>query len=165
MTSPIPRLQPIRPDDPAGWPDTLSDPARRLLEYWASRCDGGRYPARADIEPGALRDVLPWIFIVECLPGEVTDYRFRLVGTRIAAIEGECTGRRLSDMFPDRTKYARLWKQYDACGAGRILIRHENLGWKGKTHINYQVVLLPLRGETGEVEHLIGAAYSTLSVD
>lgn len=156
----------VRPDDPAGWPEDLSAPVAGLLHYWISKCVRGRYPRRADIAPGEIRDLLPYLYIVERLAGPQSDYLFRLVGTEIVKVEGECTGQRLSELFPDRGGYAAIWRQYDDACRGRIRVRYQDLGWKGKKHIDYETVLLPLRGdhkrsEEGDVAFLIGVAYAT----
>ncbi len=163
MVETIFKLVPIRPTDPDSWPDILTGPVKRLLEYWVSKNHAGRYPGLADIEPREIVPILPYIFIVDRLDSGKSDYRFRLVGTQIVEIEGECTGRFLSGMFPDRDRYADIWKQYDECCLGTIYVRHQNLGWKGKMYIDYETVLLPLHGNGGNVDNLIGAAHGMLS--
>lgn len=162
MAKPISKLVPIRPTDLGSWPATLSGPAKELLEYWVSKCDADKYPVRSAIEPSKIKRILPYIFIVERLDGEKSDYRFRLVGTGIVDIEGECTGRLLSELFPDRDKYSNVWKQYDECCMGVTYIRHQTLGWRGKKYIEYETVLLPLYGDGENVDYLIGTAYAAL---
>jgi hypothetical protein len=132
------------------------------LEYWVSKCDAGRYPSRSAIEPGKIAHILPYIFIIERSDGEKSDYRFRLVGTQIVNIEGERTGRLLSELFPDRDRYRDVWKQYDECCMGVTYARYQNLGWTGKKYIEYETVLLPLSGDAGNVDYLIGIAYARL---
>ena len=162
MTDNLPELTPIQPADSGAWPETLSDPSRVLLKYWSSKCHGRGFPNRSEIEPRDITKILPHIFIVENLGGEESDYRFLLVGTYIVGIEGECTGRLLSEMFPDRDRHANLWKQYDDCCSGAIYVRRDNLGWREKKFIDYDVVLLPLYGRDENVEYLIGAAHGTV---
>lgn len=161
MAETIFKLVPIRPTDLGSWPESLSGPAKRLLEYWVSKNHAGRYPGRSAIEPREIIHILPHIFIVDRLDGGKSDYRFRLVGTQIVAIEGECTGRLLSEMFPDRDRYSEIWKQYDECCLGVTYVRYQNLGWKGKKYIDYETVLLPLRGDGGNVDYLIGTSHGT----
>lgn len=152
-------IAPVDPADPDSWPGSLSGPAQALLRYWLSkRGAGGLYPSLADIMPSDILDILPHIFIVDCLGGAPGDYQFRLVGTEIVATEGECTGMVLSELFPDRMKNATIWSQYDDCRKGKVHIRRQNLGWRGKTYINYETLLLPLAGVDGDVVHLIGTA-------
>jgi len=154
-------LAPVRPAEPGSWPPTLLPPTKGLLEYWVSKCNNGKYPKRSDIEPGDITRILPYIFMVERANSGQSDYRFLLVGTEIVNIEGECTGQMLSELFPDREKYADVWKQYDESCKGRIYIRYQSLGWKGKQHIEYETVLLPLCGADEDVRYLIGTAYAS----
>jgi len=149
----------IRPSDKNSWPESLSDPATVLLEYWVSKCADGRFPDRSEIEPRDIKSILPYIFIVERLDGKESDYRFRLVGTQIVENEGECTGQRLSEIFGDRRRYADVWRQYDESCRGVIHVRNENLGWLEKAFIDYEVVLLPLCGADQDVRFLIGTAH------
>lgn len=151
-------LAPVRPTEPGSWPPTLLPPTKELLEYWVSKCENGKYPRRPDIEPGEITRILPYIFMVERSDSGKSDYRFLLVGTEIVKVEGECTGQMLSEFFPDREKYADVWKQYDESCKGRIHVRYQSLGWKGKQHIEYETVLLPLYGDDEDVRYLIGTA-------
>ena len=158
-------LTAVQPFEPDSWPPELSTPTVTLLKYWASKCGDGQYPQRSDIEPGEITRILPYIFIVQRSVNGKSDYRFILVGTEIVKIEGECTGQLLSELFPDRERYADTWKQYDESCSGAIYVRHQNLGWKGKKYIEYETVLLPLRGDGENVEYLIGTAYAALLPD
>ena len=161
MEKSIDALAELSPGDRNSWPSTLSEPARELLEYWISKCRNGWFPLRSAIEPREIVDILPYIFAVERLDRENSDYRFQLVGTRIVEVEGECTGKLLSELFPDRDRYADIWKQYDQACAGVIHVRHENLGWRSRDFINYEVLLLPLCGRDEKVGYLIGTAHGS----
>ena len=97
--------------------------------------------------------------VLEDERGEL-DFRFRLVGTAIMEMEGEHTGRLLSDMFPDREGYAVLWQQYRDAAAGKVWVRHETLRWQGRDHVNYEVILAPLQDADGRVTMLIGLAHA-----
>ncbi len=155
----VERLTAIAPDDASSWPDDLSEPARVLLDYWRAKCRDGAFPDRSEIEPRHIVNILPYVFIVERLDVEPSDYCFRLVGTGIADIKGDLTGRRLSELFPDRDRHAKVWRQYDDACCGAIFVRSEGLGWRGKEFVRYKVVLLPLRGPHGAVRFLIGTAH------
>ena len=161
MAGSLPKLVPIRPADSGTWPETLSDPSKKLLKYWVSKCGDRNFPDRAAIEPSEISQILPNIFLVEIVAGEQSDYRYLLVGTYIVDMEGECTGRLLSELFADRDEHASVWQQYDDCCLGEFYVRNENLGWQQRKFIDYEVVLLPLYGSGGEVEYLIGAAHGT----
>lgn len=144
----------------------LSPLGREFLLYWHDKCpdsasDSG-FPTRADIAPEEIPRLLPYVFMVDVLEvedGEL-DFRFRLVGTAIVDIEGEHTGRNLSDMFSDRAAFRVLWRQYRDAAAGKIWVRYETLRWQGREHVNYEVILAPLQDETGRVTMLIGLAHA-----
>lgn len=71
---------------------------RRLHAYWTSKRGDRPLPSRADIEPGEIKDLLPFILIAD-LVGELPRVRYRLVGTRVAAASGiELTGRFLDEL-------------------------------------------------------------------
>ncbi len=144
----------------------LSPLGREFLLYWHDKCpdsaSDSSFPTRADISPEEIPRLLPYVFMVDVLEveeGEL-DFRFRLVGTAIVDIEGEHTGRKLSDMFSDRAAYRVLWRQYRDAAAGKIWVRYETLRWQGRDHVNYEVILAPLQDETGRVTMLIGLAHA-----
>lgn len=141
----------------------LSPLGKEFLAYWHGKCPpGGGFPARADIAPDEMLRLLPYIFMVDVLPDAPggPDFRFRLVGTAIVEVEGEHTGRLLSEMFPDRDAYAVLWRQYSDAAAGKVWVRQETLRWQGRDHVHYEVILAPLQDEAGRVSMLIGLAHA-----
>lgn len=141
----------------------LSELGRTFLAYWrGKRPPGGGFPGRADIAPEEMLHLLPYIFMVDVLRGAEgePDFRFRLVGTAIAEMEGEHTGRLLSDMFVDRDAYAVLWQQYRDAAAGKVWVRRETLRWRGLDHVSYEVILAPLQDGSGVVTMLIGLAHA-----
>jgi hypothetical protein len=136
-----------------------------FLDYWRSKCPGSetgrRFPRRDDIRPEEIVDLLPFVFMVDVLQGaQGLDYRFRLVGTAIAAVEGEITGCLMSEMFSDRQNYRVMWQQYHDAVEGEIRVRRETLRWQDRDHIHYEVILVPLEGEAGTVDILIGLAHA-----
>ena len=139
---------------------TISRLGREFLAYWHARAPQDGFPRRSDILPEDLKGLLPYIFMVDVLrEGDTLDFRFRLIGTEIMRIEGEHTGLRLSEMFPDRKAYEVLWRQYQDAVSGKIRVRHETLRWQDREHVNYEVILAPLQDDAGEVHMLIGLAH------
>jgi hypothetical protein len=125
--------------DAQAWPEgeaPVSPRGREFLAYWHSKCPAGGYPRRSNISPPDMLSLLPYIFMVDVLrDGKTLDFQFRLVGTGIVSIEGEHTGKRLGEMFPDRKAFKVLWRQYCDATAGRIWVRHESLRWQGRDHV------------------------------
>jgi hypothetical protein len=60
--------------------------SRELYAYWQNRRGRRPAPTRADIEPGAIRQVLSEAFILALDQGG--GYPFRLAGTRVCALFG-----------------------------------------------------------------------------
>lgn len=56
-------------------------------------------PARADLRPGDMREHLPWIVLIDVLPG-ATDFRYRLIGTLITQyFKVDATGRTVTEAW------------------------------------------------------------------
>lgn len=60
----------------------LSPRVGRLFEHWRDLCNGRVLPARADIDPSAIRDLLPHLMLVDIV-GPQLRARYRLVGTAV----------------------------------------------------------------------------------
>ena len=66
------------------------------LDYWDSKRAGRRMPARRDIEPTEILDLLPYVVLIDVERAPL-DFRYRLVGTAVAARFGhDHTGARFS---------------------------------------------------------------------
>ncbi len=103
-------------------PSEIESPrVRRLHLYWESRRLEGAMPRRADIDPGDIRELLPYVMITEILRSPF-DVRYRLVGTAIVEAYGyDFTGRNLRSM-PVLTGLERWLRHYRrAAEAGRPL--------------------------------------------
>lgn len=79
---------------------------RKLYDYWRKQASGSRLPSRKDINPAAIRALLPHVCLIDIEKG-IQDAVFRLAGTRIRDIYGfEITGRSLREMeWGDRAVY------------------------------------------------------------
>src|SRR5215469_7197541 len=77
--------------------ELLSPPQLRfLLAYWETLRAGRAMPLVAEIDPLAMKPALGYILLVD--PEPDGDFRYRLYGSRIAAISGfDLTGKRVSD--------------------------------------------------------------------
>ena len=56
---------------------------RMLYTYWHETCFGGMPPKRTEIDPSALRDILPFVLLGDIEP-EPFRVLFRLIGTGVA---------------------------------------------------------------------------------
>ncbi len=135
----------------------MSALAGDLIAYWRRKAAGRAGPARRDIDPQELRAILPCLQIVEVEPD---DFLFRLVGTHVVAMEGEYTGRRLSDLFPDRERDRIRWQHYWRTCEGIVSVRRSRMDWRERDHVEYEVVLLPLYGSDARVSHLLSISHA-----
>lgn len=139
---------------------TLDDPRRRdmraLYAHWLTHCDDGRPPGRETFDPMDFPRLLGNIFLLDVVNRDPLDLRFRVVGTRIAEIEGEMTGHLFSEIIPDRRRHATIWRQYSQALNGDLALRWGSLEWQGRNHVVYEVMLLPLRRTADAADCLLG---------
>jgi hypothetical protein len=139
----------------------LQQPENALLRdffaYWQGRRQGDRLPARADVEPTEIPQLLANIFLVDVVPGERLRFRFRLVGTTIVSMEFEMTNRYLDEFVTD-VDATPMGRQYVDAAAGRIYLRRQRLDWRDRGYINYDVLLLPLADDGETINMLFGLA-------
>lgn len=102
--------------DSVPWPDgaykgddgTLFDPSLRFLhpallealEYWESKRAGAVFPIRGAIDPLEIPSLLRHVLLFDRVEHEAAPgytWRFRLVGTTVAALYGEHTGKLIED--------------------------------------------------------------------
>lgn len=128
-----------------------------FYEYWRRKSADRAMPARADIDPLEIPRLLANVFLMDVVAGNPQRFRFRLVGTRIAELEGEMTNRFLDEFVPGAASTA-MTRHYEETAAGRISVRRETLHWRERGYINYDVLLLPLSGDGQTVDMLFGLA-------
>jgi hypothetical protein len=128
-----------------------------FYEYWLAKGAGRGMPARSDIDPLDIPQLLANVFLIDVVEGSPSRFRFRLVGTRIAELEGEMTNRFLDEFIPAAAGTA-MARHYDDTVLGRIYVRHETLHWRKREYVNYDVLLLPLSSDGRTVDKLFGLA-------
>lgn len=87
----------------------VTRPCRDLFDYWCALRPPGRLPLRSQIDPGAIRPLLPRLYILERQDdGTVT---VRLAGTALRQLYGlEMTGRDMLDLVPPQHHPTRRWR-------------------------------------------------------
>jgi hypothetical protein len=139
----------------------MTEPAhpqlRALLDYWLMKKGERRAPARADIEPSEIVQLLPYVGLVD-VTRDPLRFRFRLVGTAIAAGYGrDITGRFLDEVDLDGheqdivAEYAHVVETWEpACS------RWEYVRRDGR-YVAYERLALPLSRDGGTtVDMLFG---------
>ncbi|HVJ51911.1 MAG TPA: PAS domain-containing protein [Aliidongia sp.] len=98
----------------------LPEQCGALLTYWDGLRGDRIRPERREIDPGAIKSILPFIYILEAAShGEV---RFRLAGTALRDLFGfELSGRNHIELAPPahrRLRSYRMWTHmHHPCGA------------------------------------------------
>jgi PAS domain len=80
---------------------------RHLFDYWRAKCAGRAMPSREDISPTEISRLLPYVSLIDVLPGEGR-MRVRLAGTQLREIYGrDVTGSYVEDI--DVSTRAAYW--------------------------------------------------------
>ena len=85
-----------------------SEITRQALDYWSGLWDGGRMPARRNITPEGMMPFLPNVILFDVLD-RPTDFRYRLIGTKVVAyFARDYTGRCMREI-PHQTPPSTVW--------------------------------------------------------
>jgi hypothetical protein len=121
-----------------------------FYDYWRDRRGDRSMPSRGEIVPSELKKYLGWLCFVEAMP-EYHDFRFRLVGTRVAEyFLSDATGLTVKEAY-GAAKAGRvatdavLWIFRKTCLA-RVPMRVTSGGgeWRGHFFPDYDALYLPL---------------------
>jgi hypothetical protein len=132
-------------------------PFLKFSEYWLRKGAGKAMPARADIDPLDIPQLLANVFLIDVVPGDPQRFRFRLVGTRITELEGGMTNRFLDEFIPGAAGTA-MARHYEDTVERRLYVRHETLHWHRREYVNCDVLLLPQSSDGQTVDMLFGLA-------
>lgn len=126
-----------------------------LLAYWETRRNGRPAPARADIVPRDLSNLLSWLFILE--RADADHHVFRLAGTGICALyRRELREQNFLDLWRgfDRHHVRALIESALAAPAPATATATA-YALDGQT-IDAEMALLPLRGPSGQADRVLG---------
>ncbi len=137
---------------------------RALYEYWQIAKAGQEVPQRKSIEPRGIKEVLPWVFILERIDRELAP--FRLAGTGLCDQYGEELG---------GTNFLSLWLG-DCRRTMRSLIDNvvmmpaaAFIEFEAKSRIHGrtsgEIVLLPLCDAEGNVHQILGGWFPAIPQD
>lgn len=133
---------------------------REFLVYWQSKQNDRRPPLRASIDPVDIPKLLPNILLIDVVGQPAYDFHYRLLGTAIVSVDGvDYKGSLLSDMVPSTEIFHHIWQHHLDAAAGIVALRRDSMRWvrdNSRDHIDYAILLLPLRRGGDEVETLIG---------
>ena len=135
---------------------------RRAYEYWLEKCANGRLPARPDIRPEELTDILPWVFLVDvqCSP---VSFRFRLVGSEISRLAGvEYTG-----VVVNRADYGMHWARIHRDYLRVVQTKQPSYvdgeaPWNDREFLHRERIIMPLSSDGERVDVLFGALHPSM---
>lgn len=129
---------------------------QELLNLWESLKGDRRYPSRGDFDPHTLKPWLGNIELIDVIGSDPPRYKFRLVGTRITAIDGlDATGRFADEVFSKN--YAGIVGDYDEVFATGSYVARE-LDWIENHRglkLRYNKLTLPLSSNGDTIDMLL----------
>ena len=130
---------------------------RRLYDYWAMKRDGRPAPARGDIDPVEIPEILGYVNIFDVL-NEPREYRVRLNGSNIAEMLGkDITGQYCSTITSGQDA-ARCKNAFDICvDRCTPVIVETSLAFCGKPYMVQTFILLPLTSDGAQVDMIVTA--------
>ncbi len=143
-------------------PEQIQAPVlKRLFAYWSSKRADGQPPPRTAIDPADLRDILPYLWLVD-VEREPWRFRFRLVGTKIT----EWAGREYTGRYVETEAYGpqapTIAAQYREVAERCLPMWHQqHAPWIGREFRFYEKVMLPLLAPGGNVGMLLCAMSMT----
>jgi len=145
----------VLPNEPS------TEPIRRLLEYWRSKCVAGRLPSRRDIDPVALAYILPNLFILDVHADEEPQrrFRFRLFGTELARVHGrDLTGRTLHESLESSAAEGAVRHAIGVVeGRAPRFVAGKMVYLKHKEWLSFENCMLPLQDDSGGINMILGA--------
>src|SRR5262249_26329681 len=146
--------------------DHFPDP--RLIKpysYWRERRGARRMPGRADIDPGQLLPLLPYLMLIDVIDGG-RQFRYRLVGTELERHIGPHVSGQLVDHILSGPYLAYIRSLYERLIAEAAPLYAENNydgTWRGFTLLadlkRAHRLLLPLSNDGSTVNMILGGAY------
>ncbi len=127
-----------------------------MYSYWAGLRRGARLPGRGDVDPAALKRLLPTVSLID-IRREPLDFRVRLAGTGLYSVYGrEITGRGLADVY--NAAAADYWhKELTAVVEERRAgVGVHSLSWRGASHLSILWLRLPLASNGRDVDMILG---------
>ena len=133
------------------WPEF-----RRLHDYLAKKAPPGKLPGRQHVDPLDLPDLLPRIMLMDVVrdAGDRRRYRIRLMGSDVAALQGEDgTGKFIEEVV---TGGPEIIAAYDEIVQSRQpQYRHGHVMAVGRDFISYERIAFPLASDGENIDMLL----------
>lgn len=130
---------------------------RRLYEYWGAKQAGRRAPARCDIDPVEIPELLGFVSLFE-VQNDPRDYKVRLNGTEVAEMLGqEITGKFCSTIMSG-SEAVDCKAAFDLCVDQCLPTTVEtSLAFCDKPYMAQAIIILPLSSDGERVDMIITA--------
>ncbi len=128
----------------------------QIEDYWDGLRTGSELPRRSDIDPRGLHGALESAFILERIAPGVG--RFRVAGQRIWSIVGmEVRGMPLTSLFDAGSRSPVSAYLEDVLrGPSSTILPIKAVPIKRGRSIVMKMLMLPLQGENGEIDRILG---------
>ena len=129
---------------------------RELLDYWQSKRGRRTMPARADVDPIDIPDILPHLVLVDTAES-LGEFRYRLFGTEVCKGFGhDRTGKRFSDL-PRIENFEAVYRGYWLTFIEKVpQYFHGRIGSAEENYIRYSRLTLPLSSDGEYVNMILG---------
>src|SRR5271155_1371775 len=131
----------------------------RALALWQEKAVGREIPSRRDMGARALKAFLPHVTIVDVVgEGAARRYRFRLLGTAVADLFGNLTGKFVDEAIvsPFRERWSAIMSA--TLDAGAPLRFFGRVEYNNRDYLSLELLLAPLSDESAEAILLVGSA-------
>jgi hypothetical protein len=128
----------------------------RFLETWRMKAGERAMPARSELTPRDLKDVLRNIVVFERTAQNPSRYMFRLIGTALTEVAGHVTGKTFEECVPPE-----LVPRWNECG-DLVLEGYQPLRFIGRVHLRGREYLdaehlyVPLANDMGVPTFIMG---------
>jgi len=143
------------PADPFTLPKGAAPKLRAFYDYWQKiHPAGGGLPARRDLDPIDIPELLPNIWMIDVKRDPTLRFRFRLIGTEIVKFTGrDMTGFWLDQVYPDY-EHSEAFRNHKAVAeSGRPGYRKSGvLSNPTRHHIEAERLYLPLADDGKTVD-------------
>lgn len=128
----------------------------RFLETWRTKAGDRVMPARSELTPRDLKDVLRNIVIGERVGENPSRYMFRLIGTALTEVAGHVTGKTFEECIP--TELVPRW--IECCDlvldGGQPLRFIGRVHLRGREYLDAEHLYVPLANDDGVPSFIMG---------
>ena len=137
-----------------------------LIALWRSKLGSAQIPKRSAITIRELKPFLTNIAIMERIKENPSQYRWKLVGTKVAQVLGEHTGKLLEDGITHE-QLSRLSESFDmVLEAGQPWRFYGEVTLNGRDYLIAENLYLPLADEDGKARFIMALCrYASASTE